>query len=144
MTSPSGSNLSKSQINWINSCLRILEKHNSFGRVKIIAVAIKSGRIIGIGYNYFPCRRPGRGIYNLMGTHAEADLLSKYDVSNCTVYIVGRTNSNILKTTKPCPRCNNLLINSKVKQIIYRDTDGNWVQRKRTQLEPQFIKAITV
>jgi len=144
MTGSLSNTLSKSQLNWINSCLRILEKHNSFGRVSIIAVAIKSSRIVGIGYNYFPCRRPGKGIYNLMGTHAEADLLSRYDVSNCTVYIVGRTNSNILKTTKPCPRCNNLLINSKVKQIIYRDIDGNWVQRKRTELTPQFVKTITV
>lgn len=127
--------LTNTQKAWINNALKIAMGHNSGGRARIVAIAVKGNRISGIGYNFYPTRRAGKGVYTLLGTHAEANLLENYLVKDCTIYVVGLTKSNNLLVSRPCARCNNLLRNSSAKQIIYLNKNYTWELKKIRELD---------
>lgn len=97
----------------------------------MVAAVYKGKRIIGTGYNAYPSRRAGETYdpaYAGIGVHAELEALSLYDVRGSTLYLAGVKQTGYEITSKPCARCNNLLINSTVKSIVYLDAEQGIVK----------------
>lgn len=134
--------ISRSFQSWLNVAHKMALSHNSGGRVNIIALAIRANRIIGIGSSKYPVLKGGIGEYYLLGTHAEYDLLANFDVAKSNIFVVGVTVNGNLICTKPCARCNNLLVNSRAKRIIYYDQDKQPVIKARCDLVTSNVRSI--
>lgn len=130
--------LSRREISWFDSVEKMARGHDSFGQYSIVAAAIKGNRILGVGYNYYPNRQSGAvhsPLYAGMGTHAELACLSSEPVTGTTLFIAGCVvDSKYPICSKPCCRCNNLLINSSVRAIVYRDKDMGLIKVKPSAL----------
>lgn len=131
--------LSRREIGWFENVERMAKGHDSFGQYSIVAAAVKGNRILGVGYNYYPVRQSGAvhsSLYEGMGTHAELACLSGDELNmGVTLFIAGcvvETKHPIC--SKPCCRCNNLLVNSRVRAIIYRESDMGLVKVKVNEL----------
>lgn len=97
-------------------------------RKKVGALAVKDKRIIADGYNGMPsgyenvCELPN-GTTNPLVMHAEANALAKIGTS---------TNSSegatLYLTLSPCLECSKLIIQHKIKRVVYaeqyRNTEG--------------------
>lgn len=87
------------------------------------AVVVKSGRVLGVGYNK---RRnsplivnPGRHRHD-SGYHAEFDALRYVkNPSGCVVYVARVNNNGEDRLSKPCSICHELMDELGVKAVIY-------------------------
>ena len=109
-------------IRWFKNSEKLASTHSSGGKYAMTAVAVKGNRIFSSGYNYYPNRRGGETkdeLYHGLGAHAELMCLTSGDVNRCILYIAGVSPSGSLVSSRPCPRCWQLIRNSRVKKIVY-------------------------
>lgn len=129
--------ITASDTNRYNQLLTKVAKHKSFGKFSMGASLYYRNKFVGEAYNAYPKRRAGETyneLYKGIGVHAELAAVYKYDVNGCTLYLAG-VNSNLTEiTSKPCPRCNNLLLNSSIKHIVYNVKDVGLIKVSRDDL----------
>lgn len=108
----------------VHNALKIASSHKSGGRVQMIAMLEKGGRILSLGKNDF--RKKGilkNPIYHEKGIHAELSAIIQFeeDVHNATIIVAGIGNSGYpIKTSKPCDLCMELIYKtSGINKIIY-------------------------
>ena len=112
---------------YIKMCLRLIEKNKNY-RYNHVAVVIKSGRIISIGYN--KNEKPGKSKYSFYGSkgfHAELSALYKLkpeSINKATLYTAAISKSGNIIYSCPCPECRNLLKKYNFKEIIYCNEYG--------------------
>jgi len=103
-------------------------------RKKVGAIAVKDGQIIADGYNGMPsgyenvCELPD-GNTNPLVMHAEANALAKIGTSTNS-----STGATLYLTLSPCLECSKLIIQHKIKRVVYaeqyRNTEGLELLRK--------------
>lgn len=119
------------------------------------AIIVKDRIIVSTGYNGAPrgetncidtgiCERerlhvPKGERYELSkAVHAEQNALinaNPSDMEGATIYIVGVNADGTLASGKPCLLCRRMIVNAKIKETCYYETDGSVVH-----IAPQDIR----
>lgn len=93
---------------------------------KVGAVLVKDYRVISMGYNgpvsglphCDECyRKSGQNLYLCKATHAEENAIIQ-----CALYGPSTINSTLYCTLQPCFHCAKLIVQSKIKQVIFLET----------------------
>lgn len=87
----------------------------------------KGKKLLYVGYNEYPISRAGETLstsYTGIGVHAELSVHNWIDKSGIdrkrlSLYVAGVTPYGTPIKSKPCPRCNNLLLSHGYKSITY-------------------------
>lgn len=98
------------------------ESHKSRGKIKIGCVIIKSGNIIGRGYNNYNTSPSRRHKVNTWSIHAEVaaiNSLKTAKLKNTTMYIYRETKKGLPALAKPCNGCQKIINNLGIRKIIY-------------------------
>lgn len=119
------------------------------------AIIVKDKIILSTGYNGAPrgeancidtgiCERErlnvpkGQNYELCVAVHAEQNAIINADpekMKGASIYIVGYNADGSLASGKPCLLCRRMLRNARLKEAVYRETDGSIVR-----VDPQDIK----
>ena len=89
------------------------EKAAELGEVPIGAVVVKDGAVIARGRNRVEEKHSVSAHAEFEAIHEAEAILNDWRMSECTIYV----------TKEPCPMCAGMLINSRVKRIVYGAED---------------------
>ena len=89
------------------------EKAAELGEVPIGAVVVKDGAVIARGRNRVEEKHSVSAHAEFESIHEAEAILNDWRMSECTIYV----------TKEPCPMCAGMLINSRVKRIVYGAED---------------------
>lgn len=121
---------------WDNYFMEIAEvvaKRSNCCRRHVAAVIVKDNRVISTGYNGTPrgiancfdggCERcnstevkSGEGLTDCICAHAEENAIVQAAYHGIAV-----KESTIYTTFSPCPYCTRMIINSGIKEVVYKD-----------------------
>jgi dCMP deaminase len=98
---------------------KLIAQHSKANRAKVGAILVKNNRIISIGYNGTPSGfdntcEDENGITKKEVIHAESNCLMKCACSNEST-----ENSTLYVTMSPCFECAKLIIQAKIKNVLY-------------------------
>ena len=79
------------------------------GEVPIGAVVVKDNEIIASGRNRVEEKHTVSAHAEFEAIHAAEQLLNDWRMSDCTIYV----------TKEPCPMCAGMLVNSRIKRIVF-------------------------
>ena len=114
--------LSKKDVSFLNMARYLAEKSGE--KKKHGALVVKSGRVVGSGFNKFknhPDLIPERLIKKHCSRHAEQVAIKEAgDNAKGAILYVARVNrQGIDRNSKPCDICTKLIVNSGIKKVIY-------------------------
>lgn len=112
----------------VHNALKIASSHKSGGRVQMIAMLEKGGRILSLGKNQFHKRGILKHpIYQEKGIHAELSAIIQFEegVHNATIIVAGIGNSGYpIKTSKPCEICMELIFQTPgINKVLYLENN---------------------
>lgn len=121
--------------NWLVTAYRMATK-SKYDRYKMVAIVVKSGRIISVGFNKPRIGGVKDSRYYIKHIHAELDAILKLpreEIRGAEIYVSGIC---IPKTydpldaprrilSKPCEVCQEFLKDYALKGIYYHDQDGS-------------------
>ena len=84
------------------------------GEVPIGAVVVRDGEVIARGRNRVEEKHSVSAHAEFEAIHAAEELSGDWRMSDCTIYV----------TKEPCPMCAGMLINSRIKRIVYGVPDA--------------------
>lgn len=96
-------------IDFMRQALAEAEKAAEAGEVPIGAVVVKDGVIIARGRNRVEEKHSVSAHAEFEAVHEAETVLNDWRMSECIIYV----------TKEPCPMCAGMLINSRIKRIIY-------------------------
>ena len=79
------------------------------GEVPIGAVIVKDGKVIASGRNRVEEKHTVSAHAEFEAIHAAEKVLNDWRMSDCTIFV----------TKEPCPMCAGMLINSRIKRIVF-------------------------
>lgn len=114
--------LSKKDVSYLNLARSLAEKSGE--KKKHGAVVIKSGRVVGYGFNKFKNHTdyiPEDLIKIHCSRHAEevAIKIAGQNAKGATLYVARVNNQGIDRNSKPCKICAKLIKESGIKKVIY-------------------------
>lgn len=84
------------------------------GEIPIGAVIVKDGKVIATGRNRVEEKHTVSAHAEFEAIHAAEKLLNDWRMSDCTIFV----------TKEPCPMCAGMLINSRIKRIVFGVSDA--------------------
>ena len=96
-------------IDFMRLALVEAEKAAELGEVPIGAVVVKEGAVIARGRNRVEEKHSVSAHAEFEAIHEAEVILNDWRMSECSIYV----------TKEPCPMCAGMLINSRVKRIVY-------------------------
>jgi deoxycytidylate deaminase len=116
--------LSRSESAYLSVARYFAQK--SAARRKHGAVLVKSGRVIGTGYNKdrnSPLYVSPEHIKEHCSRHAEVEAIrdARGNVSGAVLYVARINNQGEDRNSKPCKRCDSLIKDSNIKRVIYTE-----------------------
>lgn len=115
-------------IKWINLAKKMALKSN-YIKYRMAAICIKSGRIIGVGFNKHKDGYAKDKKYFQRDHHAELDLILSIDkdiLKGSEVYVAGLTRAgSCVWSSKPCPICQQNLKQHGIKAAYFHDSLGD-------------------
>lgn len=110
----------------------VVAKRSNCCRRHVAAVIVKDNRVISTGYNGTPrgitncfdggCERcnsnikSGEGLSDCICAHAEENAIVQ-----AAYHGIALKESTLYTTFSPCPYCTRMIINSGIKEVIYKD-----------------------
>jgi deoxycytidylate deaminase len=94
------------------------------------AVVVKSGRVIGTGYNKnknHPLQVSPEHIKTHCSRHAEVEAIrdARFAVEGATLYVARVNNQGQDRNSKPCKYCQAVISATKIKKVIYTESENN-------------------
>ena len=94
------------------------------------AVVVKSGRVLGTGFNKdknSPYIVSPEHIKTHCSTHAEVDAIrdANWNVKGAILYVARVNSQGIDRESKPCIRCQSVIDAAEIKKVIYTIGEGN-------------------
>lgn len=91
------------------------------------AVIVKSGRVLGTGYNKdknHPLAISEEHIKTHASRHAEIEAIrdAGWNVKGAVLYVARINNFGYDRDSKPCPRCAMIIKESQIKKVIYTES----------------------
>ena len=95
------------------------------------AVVVKSGRVVGTGFNKNrnnPYYVSPEHIKTHCSTHAEVDAIrdANWNVKGAVLYVARVNAQGMDRDSKPCTRCQVVIEESQIKKVIYTEGDSNY------------------
>ena len=92
------------------------------------AILVKSGRVIGMGYNKdknHPLSVSPEHIKSHCSRHAEIDAIrdAKGDVRGAVLYVARVNRQGKDRNSKPCERCTAVIDEMQIKKVIYTESE---------------------
>ena len=118
--------LSKREQSFLSVARYLASKSDS--RHKHGAVIVKSGRVLGTGFNKnrnHPDYVSPEHIKSHCSVHAEVDAIrdAKWKVKGAVLYVARVNNQGKDRNSKPCDRCNVVIQETQIKKVIYTRSD---------------------
>lgn len=119
---PKNTALSNRQRSFLDVASRLAE--SSDGVYKHGAVVVRGGSVLSVGVNKWKNKElppTSPDVYNPNITvHAEIDALSRVkDARGTTIYVARVTKLGEERFSRPCPRCEKVLVAAGVKRVVY-------------------------
>jgi deoxycytidylate deaminase len=94
------------------------------------AVVVKSGRVVGTGYNKDrnnPYYVSPEHIKTHCSVHAEVDAIrdANWNVKGAVIYVARVNNKGLDRDSKPCIRCQSVIDAAEIKKVIYTIGEDN-------------------
>lgn len=94
------------------------------------AVVVKSGRVIGTGYNKdknSPLGVSPEHIKTHCSRHAEVEAIrdARFSVEGAILYVARVNRQGIERNSKPCRYCQAVISATKIKKVIYTESESN-------------------
>lgn len=94
------------------------------------AVVVKSGRVIGTGFNKDrnnPYYVSPEHIKTHCSVHAEVDAIrdANWNVKGAVIYVARVNNNGMDRDSKPCIRCQSVIDEAQIKKVIYTVGEDN-------------------
>lgn len=94
------------------------------------AVVVKSGRVVGTGYNKDrnnPYYVSPEHIKTHCSVHAEVDAIrdANWNVKGAVLYVARVNGQGMDRDSKPCIRCQSVIDAAEIKKVIYTIGEGN-------------------
>ena len=117
--------LSKSEESFL-SVARYLAKKSS-SRQKHGAIIVKSGRVLGTGFNKdtnSPYIVSPEHIKSHCSRHAEIEAIrdANWNVKGAVLYVARVNNQGVDRNSKPCVRCQVVIEETQIKKVIYTES----------------------
>ena len=96
-------------IDFMRLALAEAEKAAEAGEVPIGAVVVKDGIVIACGRNRVEEKHTVSAHAEFEAIHEAEIILNDWRMSDCSIYV----------TKEPCPMCAGMLVNSRIKRIVY-------------------------
>ena len=96
-------------IDFMRLALAEAEKAAEAGEVPIGAVVVKDGIVIASGRNRVEEKHSVSAHAEFDAIHETETILNDWRMSDCSIYV----------TKEPCPMCAGMLINARIKRIVY-------------------------
>lgn len=114
--------LSKKEYAFLSIARYLATKSDS--RQKHGAVVVKSGRVLGTGYNKDrndPDRVSPEHIKQHCSVHAEIDAIrdANWNVRGAVLYVARVNRQGMDRNSKPCERCQVVIEETQIKKVIY-------------------------
>lgn len=121
-----GTKLSKREQAFLSVARYLATKSKS--RQRHGAVVVKSGRVIGMGYNKDknnPLSVSPEHIKSHCSRHAEIDAIrdANNDVRGAVLYVARVNRMGKDRNSKPCERCESVITEMKIKKVIYTESE---------------------
>ncbi len=89
------------------------------------AILVSGKTVISTGYN-----QPKRNHFDFKSTHAEMQTIicakrKKINVKNSDIYVVRVSKSGVVRQSRPCDLCMNILKNNEIRSIYYSNCDNS-------------------
>lgn len=99
----------------------------SESRRKHGAIVVKSGRVLGTGYNKDtnnPYTVSPEHIKTHCSRHAEIEAIrdANWNVRGATIYVARINNNGEDRYSKPCGYCERVIIDTEIKKVIYTES----------------------
>lgn len=106
-----------------------LLKLSTHSRYRLVAIIMKSGRVISVGVNREDAAPKGYTKETRENLHLHAEIaachgLSRKETKNSTMYVIGKTKFNNWLLSKPCYLCYNWIKNMEIRRIVFNDRQG--------------------
>ena len=116
--------LSKSEESFLSVARYLASK--SMSRQKHGAVIVKSGRVIGTGFNKDrnnPDSVSPEHIKTHCSRHAEIEAMrdASWNVSGAILYVARVNKQGVDRNSKPCIRCDQAIESAQIKKVIYTE-----------------------
>lgn len=120
--------LSKSENSFLSVARYFAKK--SAARQKHGAVVVKSGRVIGTGYNKnknHPMQVSPEHIKTHCSRHAEVEAIrdAGFAVEGAILYVARVNSQGIDRNSKPCKYCQAVIDATNIKKVIYTESENN-------------------
>ena len=94
------------------------------------AVIVKSGRVLGVGYNKnknHPMRVSPEHIKTHCSRHAEIEAIKDagFSVAGAVLYVARVNRQGQDRNSRPCKYCQVVIQSTKIKKVIYTEGEGN-------------------
>lgn len=121
--------LSRTDRNYLGIAARAALAPSSAG-YRLGAVAVRGGRVLGLGSNKLRNHRHAQAPRSAWSIHAEAACLRRIlDARGATLYVARVAATGDTRLARPCPACWNLAFDAGISKIVYTTNSGASVER---------------
>jgi deoxycytidylate deaminase len=101
----------------------------SSARKKHGAIVVKSGRVLGVGFNKdrnSPFTLSPEHIKKHSSRHAEIEAIrdANWNVKGATIFVARVNNQGIDRDSKPCSLCDAIITETQIKKVIYTRSEN--------------------
>ena len=100
---------------FMDRAIELAKKAAAAGEVPVGAVIVKSGKIIGEGYNMREQKHNALSHAETEAINNACNALGDWRLDGCTIYV----------TLEPCPMCAGAIINARIKEVVFGAYDRN-------------------
>ena len=120
--------LSRSESSFLSVARYMATKSSS--RQKHGAIVVKSGRVLGTGYNKNknnPMQVSPEHIKTHCSRHAEVEAIrdARFAVDGAILYVARVNSQGKDRNSKPCKYCQAVIISTNIKKVIYTESENN-------------------
>lgn len=124
--------LSRNELKWLSYAVDLAAEANH-KQWKVGAVLVHSGRVISIGINKYR-NDPSRVGYREVSYHAEEVALRRAGSAiGSTIYVARLTRSGKIGMSRPCSRCQDLLVEHGISTVVWTEPFG-WGKQRLNRL----------
>jgi len=101
-------------IYYMKRALELAEEAFDKGEIPVGAVVVRSGEIVGEGYNLRESKKNALLHAEVIAIEKACAAVGGWRLSDCTLYV----------TLEPCPMCAGAMINSRIKRVVFGAKDA--------------------
>lgn len=103
----------KDDLYWMNKALKLAQKAYDKNEVPVGCVIVENNKVLSSAFNLKENLQTPLGHAEVMAIHKAAKKKGSWRLENCTLYV----------SLEPCPMCAGVILQSRIKKIVYAASD---------------------